>query len=168
MHDKDTKPKKRNGIKTFNEIQDFIDQLFTDFREEMNQVTSDWMKPSFFRDERQLKGPNHDCLCPLVDIRENSNEYRLVVSLPGICSRDNIDLIASDDKSISITAKLEKPIAIKERNLFYQKNVTCGRYHREINFLKTIDHDNISAKFKDGILTISVGKRSQNRRINID
>lgn len=103
-------------------------------------------------------------IVPPVDILDNSENYELHISIPGVDS-DKINLhFDEENNSIQVSGeipghskeKVEKNLRVSERS--------TGRFERVISLPKKIDGDNIKATTKNGILTLIIPK-SENEAI---
>ncbi|KXN74038.1 HSP20-like chaperone [Conidiobolus coronatus NRRL 28638] len=105
---------------------------------------------------------------PRVDVYENENETVIHAELPGFKSEDVILDINGDVLQISGESKRdnqyeENQVKISERSF--------GKFTRSIQLKKDSDCDNINAKFNNGILEVTVPRKStntQSRRIQIE
>jgi|SRR4030088_2205969 HSP20 family protein len=97
---------------------------------------------------------------PRIDIDESDKEIRIIAELPGLNEEDVRLEIANDVLSISGEKKFET--SDKDRRF---SELYYGRIQRRIA-LGDVDGDKASARFKDGVLTITVPK-SQRARENV-
>ncbi len=113
---------------------------------------SDWMGNAGFR----------------VDIKDKSDHYLLEAELPGV-SEDQIDLTVDNDVlTITANARTERKEE-KDAYLYCERKV--GRMERSFS-LEGIAQDNISADYKNGVLTVKLPKNAPEppktqRRISI-
>lgn len=90
-----------------------------------------------------------------IDVAEDDNNVYVYAELPGI---------AKDDVSVTISQEHVLTIKAHKRRL-YDDNVRMirgergfGEFSRQINIEKEIQADQISALFRDGVLTITLPK----------
>ena len=101
---------------------------------------SDWMGSAGFR----------------VDVKDKSDHYLLEAELPGV-SEDQIDLTVDNDVlTITANARLERKEE-KDAYLYCERRV--GRLERSFS-LEGIQQDNISADYKNGVLTVKLPKNT--------
>lgn len=98
---------------------------------------------------------------PRVEVKENPNEIRVSVELPGIDDKE-LDISLSDN---FLTIKGEKREE-KEENTrgYYRIERAYGSFHREIPFPCEIDKDKAEATFKRGVLNVILPKTANSER----
>jgi len=90
---------------------------------------------------------------PSVDITSNENEYTITAEVPGLEEKD-IKLDVSADGILTISG--EK----RQENVENRKDIHCtecsyGAFTRTLSLPDDADSDNIKARFRNGILTIT-------------
>jgi HSP20 family protein len=110
--------------------------------------------PRFFRALNESEtGPAG--WAPRADIQELEAAYRLDVELPGMTKKD-IDLTFEDHV---LTIAGERTFqGDNEAKGFRRFERAYGKFSRSFTLPNTVDAENIEAKFKDGILTVTVPK----------
>lgn len=95
---------------------------------------------------------------PMADITEDADSYELTFDIPGM-QRENIQMQFTDN-----TLKISGERKSVEEN----KDATChriervsGRFYRSFTFPTQVDSNKISAKYKDGVLTVTVPKAEE-------
>jgi HSP20 family protein len=94
---------------------------------------------------------------PHVEISETDNKVKLVAELPGMEQKD-IDLTFHDGL---LTLKGEKR---SETNDAVYSERWHGQFERTVQLGPDVDPENIKAGFKNGVLTVTVGKRPEAQR----
>ena len=94
---------------------------------------------------------------PHVEISETDNEVKLVAELPGMEEKD-IDLTLHE---ASLTLRGEKKT---ETNGAVYSERWHGQFERTVQLGPDVDPDKIKAEFKNGVLTVTVGKRPDAQR----
>jgi HSP20 family protein len=91
---------------------------------------------------------------PRVDIAENGNEIVLIIDMPGVNEKDVSIMI---DKNI---LKIEANVTPKTIDGYTMvlSEWAYGKYSRSFALSNDIDRDRISAKVKNGILTLLLPK----------
>ena len=102
------------------------------------------------------------------DVKENDEEYILEAEIPGVDKKD-IKLELKDDV---LTIFVERDEEIKEEKENYiRREIKRGRSQRSF-YVDNIKEDEIKAKFKDGILYITLPKdeseKSKSNQIEIE
>lgn len=101
---------------------------------------SDWMGSAGFR----------------VDIKDKSDHYLLEAEIPGV-SEDQIDLTVDNDVlTITTNARTERK---EEKDNYLYCERRAGRMERSFS-LEGIQQNNISANYKDGVLTVMLPKNA--------
>ncbi len=95
---------------------------------------------------------------PAVNVIEGKDNFKIEVAAPGLDKKDfNIDL----DQDV-LTISSEKETEDKEEKDQYMRREFCySTFCRSFTLPESADADNISAKHKDGILTISIPKKEE-------
>lgn len=89
---------------------------------------------------------------PALDVHDGENEVKIVAELPGLEEKD-VELSIHDGM---LTIKGEKKAA--EKNAHYSER-WYGSFERAITLGEDVDPDKVSATFKNGVLTVTFGKR---------
>jgi HSP20 family molecular chaperone IbpA len=156
-----------DGKRKSKKINNIIDDILDEIREEFQSMTPDWFydSPTFLREEQDFNEPEKGCLCPLVDLQDLADSYLLVVSLPGVKDKQGIELEA-DHRSLTIRAKIKTPVAIHDLGPYSHSYRTCDSFYRHI-YLPDINSGSIEAKFIEGILELKIQKKRKKHRIPI-
>ena len=101
-------------------------------------------------------------LMPLSHISEKDDKWVLKIDLPSVKKKD-IDITLTQ-QHIIIKAKLEKTYCISRLNCVQEFNY----FNKIIPLPSEVDSKKISAKFSNGILTISIPKKQKGIRIKIE
>jgi len=127
-------------------VEDFFEDFFNDS-----------IFPSFFTNKREMK----------VDIKENDNNYILEAELPGV-DKENIRLEIKDD-ILTIGVDQNEQFEEERENYIRKERRVCSM-SRSFQ-LPNVKNEDVSASFKNGILTITLPKQNPGktniRRINI-
>jgi HSP20 family protein len=105
---------------------------------------------------------------PKVNFCETDKSYELTAELPGI-KKDDVKIdISNNTLTIKGHKKHEEK---KEDKHYYRVESSYGEFYREFHLPKSVDHENVTAKFKDGILHMTVPKKkndSKNIEIKVE
>lgn len=95
---------------------------------------------------------------PLTDIKEDKDNYYVMLDLPGV-SKDDVKVSYSDGQlSISGERKQEK----EDKDAKYHRvERVYGKYYRSFTLPLKVKEDKIEAVFKDGQLSITVPKAEE-------
>lgn len=92
---------------------------------------------------------------PLVNLTEDTDRYYVRAELPGMKS-ENLDIqVAAKSLSISGERTFEEEEAGSK---YHRRERDEGQFSRVIGLPGEIDHDNVNAELKNGILTIQIPK----------
>ncbi|RME26103.1 MAG: Hsp20/alpha crystallin family protein [Deltaproteobacteria bacterium] len=95
---------------------------------------------------------------PDVDIMEDENAITLVADLPGV-KPENVDVDVREGV-LTMTAKVE-PLPDNWRPVYTEYGI--GGYQRSFTLGEKIDVGKITAKMKNGVLTLTLPKLEQHR-----
>ena len=98
---------------------------------------------------------------PKVNIKESKNKVEVSAELPGLDKKD----IEINIKDNVLTLRGEKRLEneTKEEN-YYRMERSYGAFNRTISLPSEVQTDKTDAKFKNGILTISVPKKPESEQ----
>jgi HSP20 family protein len=104
---------------------------------------------------------------PAVDVEETDNSYVLEAELPGFAMEDVI--VNLDGGTVTIESKKEETVEKKdkkERN-FVLRERRSRSFSRSFKLPENADPDAINASFKNGLLTLTIGKRTEAQKKTI-
>ena len=94
-------------------------------------------------------------LSPHLDIEENSTHYTVTVEVPGVEEKD-INLTLTDG---TLTIRGEKRHEQEDTNRHYHRvERTYGSFQRVLSLPTDVNQQTVEAKFKNGILRITMAK----------
>jgi len=107
---------------------------------------------------RTLGSKIADFFQPSADAVNVEDRYEINIELPGV-KEDDVDVTFHDHV---LTIKGEKRSAHEEKTKsFYFSERTYGAFQRTFRLPDDIESNDISANFKDGVLTVAVPKTEQ-------
>lgn len=97
-----------------------------------------------------------------VDILEVDNGYLVKVDMPGVLKNDVV--VTFEGESLVIEGNIkqgdEEKFILRERS---------NHFKRELFLSEEVDHNSISAKLENGVLSILIAKKEKNiKKINIE
>tara|TARA_Y100001958_G_C20763930_1_gene242799 strand:- start:112 stop:543 length:432 start_codon:yes stop_codon:yes gene_type:complete len=95
---------------------------------------------------------------PAYNIHEDDKNYYLSFDLPGT-SKDSIDISISND--MLIVSGSRKSESNHNGNYSSFNSIQYGNFQKSFNLPENVNQDKISAKMKDGVLSITI-KKSKN------
>jgi HSP20 family protein len=93
-----------------------------------------------------------------VDIYETGNNLLIKAELPGIDPKDVDVRVENGTLSISGQRKSEKDV--QEGN-YHRVERSYGSFFRSFSLPPTISTENVTAEYKDGVLTLNLAKREE-------
>lgn len=120
-------------------------------RERMNRLLADVRSWPPLREEDLVQGE----WVPPVDIYETADSIVLKAEFPGMTRED----ISVEVKNHTLCLRGEKKFAkeVKEEN-YHRIERTYGSFHRTFTLPGTVQQAQVKAKFKDGVLEITLPK----------
>lgn len=96
---------------------------------------------------------------PAVDILENNEEIIIIAEIPGV-SENSMDIQVAEGV---LTMKGEKNFPVdKQSDNYYRLERSYGRFNRSFAIPAAVDQTNVKASLKDGVLKITLKKKSEN------
>ena len=116
--------------------------------------TAGWF-PSLYEPIRGIREKVSDWFAPRSEASAEKGSYDITMELPGV-SRENIDVSVHDG---NLTIKGEKRFEREEkgRTYFFSER-EYGAFQRSFRLPTDAQTDNITADFKNGVLTVKVPK----------
>jgi HSP20 family protein len=141
-------------VRLHNEIDQLFDNVFQGFPLSPFRMPQEWSKEAM--------------LFPQLNIAENKNEYVITVDAPGVEEKD-IELSAEDGTLIIRGEKQKEKEDQDHQN--HRVERAYGSFQRVLSLPTDADEEEINAKFKNGVLTVTVPKNpkmtSSGRKIAI-
>jgi HSP20 family protein len=97
-----------------------------------------------------------------VNIKETNTAYELQVVAPGLKKQDFKLNLADDMLTISFE---QKPEDYEEGTKWVRNEYRLRSFERNFHLDETVDDSNISAKYLDGVLTITIPKKREVQKI---
>ena len=91
-----------------------------------------------------------------VDLYEDGTDLVVEMNLSGLKAED-ID-VEVEDNHLRISGNREEVQEKKEKS-HYQKEIRRGSFDRLVHLPDVVDHTNVQATYKDGVLTVRMPKR---------
>jgi HSP20 family protein len=127
--------------RNFVQLQDRINKVFTE---------------AFNRSEEGLM--NRGAWIPPVDIYQNGKELVLKAELPDM-KKEDID-IAIEEHTLTIKGEKKLDADVKDENVRRIERL-YGSFTRSFTLPPTVDASNVSAEYKDGVLTLRLPIREE-------
>lgn len=129
----------------------------------IHQELDNFLRDTFFTHSfgHPLNIIKNAILRPAVEIIQNDKNYKVKVQLAGV-KKDDIE-VEIDNDFMTITAEIAEEKEEKEEEKINAKYHTSefryGKYQRTISFDQPVKTEEAKAKYKDGILTITIPKQ---------
>jgi len=91
---------------------------------------------------------------PPADIYETDNDIIIVIELAGVAEEEMSVTLFSD--LLVIEGQRTPPVT--DMNACHQLGIKYGHFRSEIDIHAPVDHDNVEAEYKNGLLKISLHK----------
>lgn len=108
----------------------------------------------------------HKAWCPLGDVKQTVKQYIVLVDLPGI-DEDTV-CIDFHDKLLVISGEREFDHDREDAEEYTRIDRPYGAFRFEVPLEEPVDVNEISAKYKRGVLTIMVPRQPKSTRVQID
>jgi HSP20 family protein len=140
-------PARHGDVDPFRELQRDMNRLFEEFLGGFPPV-SRWgemdLAPAGFS--------------PKVDVVETEKEVKVSAELPGMDEKDLA--VEMDEDAVTIRGERKSEQEEKGKN-WYRREQSYGTFHRRIPLPATVEGAKATAKFKKGVLTVTVPKREE-------
>ena len=139
-----------------------MDRLFD------NYMSRGWLSP--FRFHKPLFNDKADAFegkAPCVDVIDNEKEIVIKAELPGVEKKDLDITVTKNSVSIKGTTRHEEK---EEKADYYHCEISRGSYQRTITLPTEVHEDKAKAKFKDGVLMLTLPKmeKAKQRKVEVD
>ena len=139
--------------------------ILSDLRTEMNRVFD-----SFFREPFGALSESFgfgEQFAPTVDISETDKEITLHAELPGVDPKD-LDITVVMDR-VTISGEKKETIERAEHN-YHHKEIRSGKFSRSVALPATVDTQQVTADYRNGVLTVRLQKSAEStaRRISVN
>lgn len=102
---------------------------------------------------------NTNTTLPAVNIKEDNDGFEVEMSAPGFTKDDFKIELNNSLLTISSDKKIEKET--KDGQQFTRREFSYQSFSRSFTLPETVEGENIAAKYKNGILTISLPKKEE-------
>jgi len=149
---------KREPAVARRQASDFTDQLIEPFTQLRNEV--DRLFEGFPFRIPQLAMPRF-VRAPALEMTETDKAYKVTAELPGM-EPENVD-VTFDDGVLRIAGEKKEQREESERGYRLSER-SYGTFERLIELPSAADPEKVEAKFRNGVLTVTVAKNSEEKR----
>ena len=96
---------------------------------------------------------------PDVEVREDENAYTILAELPGVARKDVHVTLKEGVLTLSGEKKLEAEEKAKGR--YHVVERSYGSFQRSFRLGSLVSEDKVEARFKDGVLSVTVPKAAE-------
>lgn len=143
------------GMSPFGEMERMFENYLS--RNWMHPFRMEW--PSFPKIAAPFSGK-----IPSVDVIDRDNEVIVKAELPGVDKKDIDISVTQNTVTIKGTTSHEEK---EEKGDYYRCEMSRGSYSRTLSLPADVDEGKSKAKFKDGILELSLPKLKKSKRHTI-
>lgn len=118
-----------------------------------------WERPSFTQLQPPFEGKT-----PSVDLIERDDDFVIKAELPGVDKKD-INITVSN-KVVTLEADASKEEK-EEKGDYYRREISRGTYRRTLVLPVNVKENEAKAKFKSGILELTIPKVEKTKRTTI-
>ena len=110
--------------------------------------------------------PSYAATTPRVDVQEKADAYHLEAELPGLTEKD---FTVNVEHNLLTISSQQEHSEEREENGYVIRERRSGAFRRSFALPEEVDADQISATFKNGLLTLTVPKtgKTQARQIAV-
>ena len=123
----------------------------------------------FGRSPSDMWNGMNGAFAPQIELSETGKEVRVAAELPGLDEKDVEVTLSGDLLTIKGEKKHEQE---EEKGDYYHSERTYGYFQRSVQLPQGIDAEKAKAKFKKGVLKVSIPKKpdaqSNRRKIQLD
>lgn len=131
-----------------------------------NSFAQGWLRPfslSPWRSQSEMLTP-FEGKTPKVDIIDRDGEILVKAELPGVDKKDIDVSVTNNTVTIKGTTSREEK---EEKGDYYRCETSTGSYARTLSLPADINEEKVKAKYKDGILELTLPKLHETKRQNI-
>lgn len=157
-HHKSEPAKELDQVRSFRSE---IDRVFDDFFRPL----ASWGKEGAARQPLTFSFPAVDAsFIPSVDVKDTGEGYLVTAELPGF-TREEVELTLTEN-SLSLKGEHREEKERKEE-AYFMREISSGSFRRVIGLPGPIDTDKVSARMKDGVLTVTLAKSDKPKKLDI-
>lgn len=105
-------------------------------------------------------GSSHAGVYPAVNISEDSTSVIVRAELPGV-EIERLEVTMEND-TLTIAGRRELPDE-DDKVAYHRRERECGTFRRSLSVPVHVDHEKVEARYRDGILTVTLCKAPEAR-----
>lgn len=123
-----------------------------------------WMRPLQWERPPFSELAHMELKLPKVDIIDREDEVVLKAEIPGV-KKEDIE-VSVDENTVTLRGKTSYEEK-EEKGNYYRSEIRRGSFSRTIALPRDVDASKAKARFKDGILELTLPKLGKSRRVSI-
>lgn len=127
-------------------------------RRNMDKLFGSFFETAPGRDRPLWHRLKPEIVVPNIDMYDKKDKIVVKAELPGM-TKDHIDLTINDG-SLTLKGEVKKEEEVKEED-YYSRERSYGSFTRILTLPAAVDESKAKAKFKDGILEITLPKKEE-------
>ena len=150
--------RRAGALTSFDEMDRMFDSFFG------RPFSRSWLRPSRFDWPTDVPQP-FEGRTPSVDLIERENELVIKAELPGVKKEDLSVKLSNNTVTIRASTKYE---AEEEKGDYHRRELSQGEFVRNVALPAEVDGEKATAKFKDGLLELTMPKLEAAAQRNIE
>jgi|Deesub1362B_J571_1020462.scaffolds.fasta_scaffold02918_2 HSP20 family protein len=126
---------------------------FMSMKRQIDRMFDDFLRRSEARETEEADW------CPIADVYETDNEFRIVMEVPGMKKEDF--KISVHDGVLTIRGERKRETKSTENFLISER--IYGKFQRSFTLPNNVDTEKISASYRDGVLTLTLPKKEESK-----
>jgi len=110
--------------------------------------------------------PARQFASPAVNIKESAKDFQIEIAAPGM-TKDDFKIHVNNDEElvIALERKSEKENKDEKDGTYLRREFSYASYHQSFTLPENIDVEGIGAKMQDGVLKITLPKKTEQKQI---
>jgi HSP20 family protein len=134
---------------------------FQAMQHDMDRFFGDFFGGDFGLSSWSGFGESLGAFSPQVDVKETDQEIKVLAELPGLDEKE-VEVSLSRDM-LTISGEKKQETEDKGEN-YYRMECSYGSFKRSIPLTTEVEADKVEARFKNGVLTVTLPKTSEAQR----
>jgi HSP20 family protein len=110
--------------------------------------------------------PARQFASPAVNIKESAKDFQIEIAAPGMTKDDfKIHVNNNEELVIALERKSEKENKDEKDGTYLRREFSYASYHQSFTLPENIDVEGIGAKMQDGVLKITLPKKTEQKQI---
>ena len=130
-----------------------VASVFARLRNEIDQLFDDFTIPVQMR--QMLPLPDGAAFSPAAELKDRGDHYDLAIELPGLDDKDIEVELAGD--TLRISGEKQEESEEKTADCLISER-SYGKFQRRLTLPADADTDRIEAKYRHGVLKVTIGK----------